>query len=167
MEGSENALVPTTNANGNLDFTGMLGGLLTSLPAGSIDEKLAVAEALDGTNRNLSECVGDEILIAHILAHTVHKSDKQTGEIVPLTRTVLIDPEGTMFEAKSAGIVKSLRKLMFVYGAPPWNPPIRVKVKEIKTSDTNKMLHLEIVKGIEHEQRTGKKATTPRPSKPR
>ena len=45
-------------------------------------------------------------------------------------RIVLIDADGLAFECVSVGMYSAIRKLVAIYGAPTWEPPLTVTVKQ-------------------------------------
>lgn len=67
------------------------------------------------------------INIRDIFAHKVD-IETETGEIVTCTRSVLIDTDGKTFACTSAGVAKSILRLIRQHRMPPWQKGVRVIV---------------------------------------
>jgi len=81
--------------------------------------------------------------VEHILSHPVEVTDKQTGEKIPTTRVVLIDPEGATCSFVSGGVMKSLQILADLYGVPPWKGGIKCRLVQFRTGIKNLMYRLD------------------------
>ena len=58
-------------------------------------------------------------------------------------KTYIIDDKGKSYQAVSIGIYSALRKVIQVFGAPTWEKPIPLEVKQITKGD-RKMLTLNV-----------------------
>ena len=118
-----------------------------SMKATTAAEKTDLYNAMNAPAKRLKECINEVIEIKDVFVEVVHCTNTETGERVPVPRTVLIDSNGTGYQAVSSGIFNALRKLFAVFGEPhTWTEPIKVKIKQISKSATNNILTFEIVK---------------------
>ena len=118
-----------------------------SMKATTAAEKADLYNAMNAPAKRLKECINEVIEIKDVFVEVVHCTNTETGERVLVPRTVLIDSNGTGYQAVSSGIFNALRKLFAVFGEPhTWTEPIKVKIKQISKSATNNILTFEIVK---------------------
>jgi hypothetical protein len=117
-------------SGGPLDFGGLEAQLFSTLPK---DQRGRVVALMQGQADQLADIVGQEIIVEHILAHSVEKVTDD-GEVIGLLRIVLISPDGKAYATTAAGIRESIRLLAKFYGLPPWgNGGLKVKVEALKT----------------------------------
>lgn len=127
----EGATAPVTTAGSIFDNQGDFGlQLWSSFPP---DEAGKVIGLVQGKATPLSELIGKEIAVRHIVAHRVELVDEDTGEISTGDRIVLVDSAGQAYGSVSDGIRRSLSLIMQVYGKPPWTPPLRLSVDQLNT----------------------------------
>lgn len=76
---------------------------------------------------------------------TVNHIDEGTGEVVQnqLPRIVIIDDKGVGHQCVSIGIYSAIKKVIAMFGAPTWEKPLALKVKQINKGTRN-MLTLEM-----------------------
>lgn len=103
--------------------------------------------------------------IQHVLLQHILLTNKETGEINPATRTVLIDPNGQTVAFVSDGIVEAIVDLCSpdMYGKPPWSPPLRMKLKVFLTASKRRRYDLipaipGVIRGSEDESEKPKRA---------
>lgn len=118
-----------------------------SMKATTAAEKADLYNAMNAPAKRLKECINETIEIKDVFVEVVHCTNAETGERVPVPRTVLIDSKGAGYQAVSSGIFNALKKLFAIFGEPhTWTAPIKVKIKQISKSATNNILTFEIVK---------------------
>jgi hypothetical protein len=91
--------------------------------------KMVVYRSLQGQDMKAADIKDAIFLTMNIVAQDVNLVDEKSGELIPATRCVLLDPEGVSLAFVSEGIRKSLRFLMGLYGSPPWKTPLPLKLK--------------------------------------
>lgn len=129
------------NFNAQLAETGQMMGYIPTDPT----EQNHMINALSATNHNLSEYVNMEITIKNFVIENIHITDKDTGELRPAWRTVIVDADGTSYGCASTGVFNSIRHIVLFKGTPDqWNEPLTVRVKETNKG-TSRILSLEII----------------------
>ena len=114
---------------------------------GSAKSKASIYNAINSPDEKLSEHIGEEIELVHIVAHEVQLPDEETGEMVRCLRTILVDKAGKTYEAVSGGVANSISRMLQIFGQPDtWDAPIKVKAKQKATRNgNNKVTTLEII----------------------
>jgi hypothetical protein len=137
------ALAVTPAAGGDKDaqavaniFTPQGLGLMTSLPLGTIDEKIAAASVRAGEAARFADLIGEEFTILDVVIHPVDLLiDEDTGEQGTFPRTVLVTDRGNV-AAVSTGLLRELGTLASLFGpAQTWRAQggVRVKTKQVNT----------------------------------
>lgn len=117
----------------------------TSLDLEKHDNKKLVMRCLGECDERLKQCINAQIEVANIFAHMVDITDDESGEISAQPRIVLINPDGYTWECVSNGIQRDISALVWLYGKPPWNPPLKVIPRLIDLKSGRNMLKLELV----------------------
>lgn len=114
---------------------------------GSAKSKASIYNAINSPDEKLSEHIGEVIELVHIVAHQVQLPDEETGEIITVLRTILVDKAGKTYEAVSGGVANSISRLLQIFGQPEtWKEPIKIKAKQKATRNgNNKVTTLEII----------------------
>jgi len=73
------------------------------------------------------------VQIRDFYVHAVEFADERTGEVTGGIRTVLIPASGQPFACVSDGVAKDLAGIIRTFGLGPYDPPIDVKVVEVRT----------------------------------
>lgn len=111
----------------------------------SIEERKAYYNAINMPGKKLSECVNLSLKIRHVYAETCDYKDRETGELTPGVRIVLLDEKGESYNTSSVGIYNCLSKIFQIFGTPEqWAEPLPVKVKQIAPEPNKKVLLLEV-----------------------
>lgn len=85
------------------------------------------------------DCIGFDpenntpFAIKYWYAHRVEVVDPRSGQITNATRCVLIDANDVARCFVSSGIAKDLADIIGMFGIGPYSPPLRVRVRQIKT----------------------------------
>ena len=113
---------------------------------GTRKSKVKIYNAVNSASEQLSDHINEILSIVDVAAHPITLIDQNTGEPKRCLRTVLIDENGTAYQAVSDGIASSLQKIFSIVGMPPWtDEPLEVKVKQVKTSSKFTVNTLELV----------------------
>jgi hypothetical protein len=80
-----------------------------------------------------SSLVGQTLEIVRFYAHPITLEDAE-GEIKDCVRVVLFGKDDLPIAFVSQGVQGSLARIAMVKGLRPWQPPVKVQVRQIKTS---------------------------------
>ena len=119
-----------------------------SIPGdGSRKAKVAIYNAVQNADEQLSEHVNEVLEIVDIVAHPIQLPDEKTGEVINAIRTVLIDKKGKGYQAVSNGICQALSKIISINGQPHWDEPVKIKpvLRKSKNSSMNQYLTIELI----------------------
>lgn len=131
------------SANTNMDMlTNPETSFYCSIPDdGSRKAKVAIYNAVNNSEKSLSDMIGKPLDIVDVVAYPVTLADEETGEVIESIRTVLIDKDGTSYSAVSSGITNSLSKIFAIVGSPlngAWHDePVKMEVKQVNTRNGN------------------------------
>jgi len=125
----------------------------TSIPAGNDKRAYAaeVSQLMGPADMPLKKMRDQVIEVINLLAHNVTvltERDTPNGkEEIPVdaTRIVFSLADGTTLDSVSAGVVSSLRNIFALAGMPPYNPPLKLSLKESDTRKGRRVYTLSIV----------------------
>ena len=124
----------------------------------TFDEKMAVYNALNTPDERLADFINETISIKNIFMELVELTreneegtqifddETQINRKEKCPRIVIIDTKGVSYVCVSFGVYNALQKIMNLFGCPPYENGLKVKIKQVSLKNTNKMLSLEIVK---------------------
>lgn len=107
------------------------------------DRKLMV-KALGQADFTFDDLTDKIFTVENIVVHEVD-IESESGEVIKQLRTVLISPDGTTCSFCSNGMVNGIKNLAFIYGMPPWNPALKVKIKQQKTRRGYRTYNIEVI----------------------
>lgn len=113
---------------------------------GSMVSKARIFNSINSPDKRISDCIGEVINLANIVAHPIQLIDENSGELIEAMRMVLVDDKGTSYEAVSTGIVNAVARILQIFGQPEtWAAPIRVKpVQKGTRNGNNKVTTLKV-----------------------
>lgn len=117
----------------------------SSLRAETDEEKANLFNAINNPEKRLADCINMTIKAKDLYIEVVNCTNEETGEVTACPRIVIIDEKGVAYQAVSLGIYSALKKVIQIFGAPTWEKPIALAVKQV-TKGTRKMLTLNIAK---------------------
>lgn len=117
----------------------------SSLKADTDEEKASLFNAINNPEKRLADCINMKIKAKDLYIEVVNCTNEETGEVTACPRIVIIDDKGVSYQAVSLGIYSALKKVIQIFGAPTWEKPISLEVKQV-TKGTRKMLTLNIAK---------------------
>lgn len=117
----------------------------SSLKASTDEEKAHLFNSINNPEKRLSDCINMTINAKDLYIEVVNCTKEETGEITACPRIVIIDDKGVSYQAVSLGIYSALKKVIGIFGAPTWEKPIKMEVKQV-TKGQRKMLTLNIAK---------------------
>lgn len=115
-----------------------------SMTANTHEEKAAMYNAMNNPDKRLADCINMQIKAKDLYIEVVNCTNEETGEVNACPRIVIIDDKGVSYQAVSIGIYSALKKVIQVFGAPTWEKPVTLEVKQI-TKGSRKMLTLNVV----------------------
>lgn len=115
-----------------------------SMKAETREEKASMYNAMNNPDKRLADCINMQIKAKDLYIEIVNCTNEETGEVNACPRIVIIDEKGVSYQAVSIGIYSALKKAIQVFGAPTWDEPVTLEVKQI-TKGSKKMLTLNVV----------------------
>lgn len=116
----------------------------TSMVATTDDAKAKLFNAMNNPDARIADNINKVIKAKDLYIEVVNCTNTETGEVTACPRIVIIDDHGKSYQAVSIGIYSALKKVIQVFGAPTWEKPIPLEVKQITKGD-RKMLTLNVV----------------------
>lgn len=115
-----------------------------SMTASTHQEKAAMYNAMNNPDKRLADCINMQIAAKDLYIEVVNCTNEETGEVNACPRIVIIDDKGVSYQAVSIGIYSALKKAIQVFGAPTWEIPVKMEVKQV-TKGNKKMLTLNVI----------------------
>lgn len=123
----------------------LTGRLVTSLDPAIKDQARLLLRATQGSATfTADDLLKQDIEVVHVVLHPV-SIETEDGELIQITRSVLISPSGETAGFASDGVIKSLQSLASIYGPPPWNPPLRLKLVQVNTRKGRRYYCLDVL----------------------
>lgn len=119
--------------------------LYTSIDVSTPTGKAVAMKAFGDSDFDSEDVINQEIAISDVLLQVIELVDTKTGEIGEHVRSVLISPQGETFGFVSKGVYSCVKGMAAVYGYPPWQPPIKLKVIQRATRNKGSVLLLQPV----------------------
>lgn len=116
-----------------------------SMVAETDEAKAQMFNAMNNPDKRLSDCINMVIKAKDLYIEVVNCTNTETGETTPCPRIVIVDDKGVAYQCVSVGIYSALKKVIQVFGAPTWEKPIPLMVKQVTKGD-RKMLTLNVAK---------------------
>ena len=131
---AKNEMAINTPAAAANFFGGTTFGLWTSLP---LDNRIGIAQAMGDADYNLRDYFKANPMAAPLemvdaLAHNVDIVTDD-GEAIKASRLVIIDKNGKTYSTVADGARSSMGNLFNIFGLPPFNPPLKIVAREVKT----------------------------------
>lgn len=104
--------------------------------------KAMVSTHLATPKHRIADNVNRTINVVDAIIHKVKLADQETGELVEVPRTILIDDKGESYVAVSKGIYDVIRTNLFpMFGFPTWQDGLPLEIQQ-GGSGTRKFLTL-------------------------
>lgn len=137
VEVVETAIESEDLARNEQDISGAIAGLndpnssfYSSIKGTDFAARKAIAKA-QTSSLPIADNLGKTINLKHIIVQEVTIADRDTGELNPAPRVLLIDAEGQAYHATSSGLLSSVRNILVTLGEPEtWPEPVPVVVVE-------------------------------------
>lgn len=118
--------------------------VICSFNASTMEEKKAFFNLMNNPTARTRECVNMEIALKDIYIEFIEMTNKETGEVTEAPRVVLIDADGKSYASVSYGIYNALKNILQIFGPPTYDPPLKVRPKQISRGENN-IMTLEVV----------------------
>lgn len=100
----------------------------------AVDGEAALLFAVsEEAHHKIADFMDKDVWIQHVYLCRASKGANEDGEVDEFPRTVLIDEKGKSYEAYSDGIAESVRKMIGVFGLPPWKPAQQIVFRKKRT----------------------------------
>lgn len=114
-----------------------------SVQGGTRADRAKVYNAMNNPSHRVGDFINQKILVKDVLCEVIELADEDTGELKQCPRVVLIDENGESYQAVSTGIFNAVKKAIAVFGAPTWDEPLPVVIKQV-TFGKNQMLTFDV-----------------------
>lgn len=114
-----------------------------SVQGGDRKAKAMVYNAMNNPTHRVGDCINKKLMIKDVLAEVIELENEETGEMQQVPRVVLIDENGESYQAVSTGIFNAVKKAIAVFGAPTWDEPLPIVIKQVSLGK-NQMLTFDI-----------------------
>ena len=124
-------------ANPSISLTGGTGEVVASFEAESFGDKVKLYNALQDSEK-IEDHLNEDIHLKDVVFQASEVVDSKTGEVTPITRTILIDDKGRAISAASTTLASGLRTLFSILGVPgAWDKPLTIKVIQKRSRSGN------------------------------
>jgi len=131
----------TINVKDAMSTTG--SAAYSSLKSGTLKEKAQLFNAMSNPEHKVGDYINQTIRIRDVYVEVIDLTDEDTGEVVSAPRIVLVDTEGSTYQAVSKGVFNALSRLIQTFGEPTWADGLPCRVRQISLGK-NQMLTLEV-----------------------
>lgn len=105
-----------------------------------------IMQCISGQCERLRDKINQQITVSDLFCQEVEIDREDSQGKVRCPRVVLITPDAEMYETVSVGVSRDVAAITWMYGPPPWDPPVVVvpRTKTIGKSGKS-VMYLEIV----------------------
>lgn len=108
-------------------------------------EETILFNAINNPDYKISDFINTEIVVQDVICEIVQCTNKETGEVSFVPRSIFITPDNETYQAVSIGIYNSIKKVFAIKGLPEtWEEPIKIKIQQV-TSGERKILTFALV----------------------
>lgn len=127
MENTELAISVNNITNANA------GAMITSFKANPNDRKASakIFNAMNNPQHRIADSINTVIPVTDYLIEMTEIVNEETGAVDKVPRVVLVDEKGEAYQAVSFGMFNVVRNVVNVCGNAPWNPPVKLKIKQV------------------------------------
>ena len=139
----ETALVAKMDLN---MLTNPENNMFCTIKADDHKSKVAIYNAITTPSKKMDDILNVPFNLKDIIAHPVEIVDEETGEVVTMLRTILIDDEGNSYAGVSLGVVSAIQRIFAIFGKPEtWDEPLKVKLIKADTRSNNKVTTIQVL----------------------
>lgn len=137
---TENAMMKVNLAQ---EMSENASSIFCSVQGGDRKAKAAIYNAANNPDHKVGDFINKVIMVKDVLVEQIELADEQTGELEVCPRVVLIDDKGKAYQAVSVGIFNAVKTAIQVFGAPTWDEPLPMLVKQVPVKNGS-MLTLDV-----------------------
>lgn len=132
VAGTPKAYYPA-NLLPNVDQFFRQQAVYTTLDLSKPESQGKLYDMVVGTNENAKEHINKEFVIVNLTIHPVVKTDKETGEMIPLPRIIIETEDGNVIQMFSTGIWQCIQAMKLTGWTPFGNvrQPFMLKAIDI------------------------------------
>ena len=101
----------------------------------TLEEKKALYNAMTRPDHRFSDCLNMVVDVHNCYIEEVEMVNDDTGEVQKIPRVVLIDGNNEGYVAISRGVYRDFVRVCQVFGMPPWNDGVRLKLVQNQLKD--------------------------------
>jgi hypothetical protein len=120
-------------------------GLIVAGRLDNTPDRAAVFSAVHAESLQLADFTGKEVSAVGWLTHWYDRVDELTGKNTGYWRTVILSGGPERYQTASGQVLRALCDLVGYNGAPPWQPPLRLKVTGGKAPGGHRFMSVEWV----------------------
>ena len=102
-----------------------------SISGGTREQKALIYNSINNPTHRVGDYINKVINVKDVVAELIELPDEETGEPSVCKRVVLIDDKGESYQAVSEGIFNAVKKAIKIFGAPTWDEPLPVLIKQV------------------------------------
>lgn len=129
------------------------GQFWTSQPLETLDQKLRLHGVIEGSADGSAQWINQVLGVVNVTMFPDRILSKQSGELVDVIVTIIHTDSGDDIRFTSGGIARSIVRLLQLGLQPPYDPPLRLCLKQIPLDDGRSMLTLVAPKDSESPRR--------------
>lgn len=114
------------------ELTAPTGSSYCSMKAETPQEKAKLFAAMNNPEFRIADKINETIQAKDIFVEVVTVKNPETDEDTQAPRLVIIDKDGHGYQAVSLGLYSALKKLIAIFGAPTWETPLPLKIRQVK-----------------------------------
>lgn len=126
-------------AVGNVDLATELSenatSIFCSVKGGDRKSKAKVYNAINNPEHKVADFINKVIMVKDVVVEEITLENEETGEFETAPRVVLIDDKGKAYQAVSAGMFNAIKNAIQVFGAPTWEEPLPMLIKQISVKN--------------------------------
>ena len=129
-ENTELATIQTINA-------APAGTMICSIKPNPDDRETSakIFNAMNNPDHRVADYINKNINVVDYLIEIADIETEETGLVSSVPRVVLIDDKGESYQSVSVGMANVVRNLVVACGDAPWNPPVKICIKQQATKN--------------------------------
>lgn len=118
--------------------------VLTSFDPSTKEGRVKLFKVLNADFISSDDVLDSPLAVVDVVCYPDTFVDKDSGETLQVTRSVLVLADGKMVSTTSGGVYKSIVQYCTLCSAPPWNPPVTFVICETKTRNNRPYRYLSV-----------------------
>ena len=115
----------------------------TTFDLTKMEDSVGYLLSIGGESQTAKQLVNETIEVCHYTVRLVTLTSAEDGEIITTPRIVLVGPDGQCISSTSPSVIRMIAAVgRTAVGKPPWNPPMKFKLKITQTANKRDCLQL-------------------------